>query len=388
MKLKLILIRICLVVILGVLLSQFILAKSVSYIVEYDIETYNAQPRNCSVEFIHRENNQTMQGNCSYCRCSANLSNINAREGDIVDTNVCMYNKSFCRENGIKVRRGIEKIRFSINPCVPRYDVFFELTAFERKNNNKKSSSQEILNLKEDDKLKLDRLTIVKRNNCSLEDWMINFKITKPNDKTGYPFGIMDVHLPHLKENDKYIIEVNGGYYKIGGDYTSYILNYTTYINETKVGSLEFVGFQNLFYIGVWSIKGWLLKERYNSYDEDRLYTVYTYFKYDDVLNPSVFKVKEKSKHIELEETKNIKNLTVVLLLLAIVMTIPAFKEIDEIFKKVKSTKNKTLNYIWYFWFVISAILFLSYGFYGGIGLVIVGTIFLIMFTRLKLNFK
>ena len=284
------------------------------------------------------------------CGCVYDLANLiqGYTLGDRIRPKICLdKEREFCGDDQFKVGDESEKRNIPLEPCYPDYDIYMKFTSLSYEDLEEESSSQDLLDLKEDDYLRLDYIYIKNvLGGCYEDGWKINFIVINPEIQRNYPFGIRSIDMPPLKENETYSLILNESK-------DSFPNSYIAYKNNEKIGTKTERGVQQLFWTGVWEIKAFL-DRGYNDnlLVEDAGKEVGILFSNGEIYTNSVFKVKPKGEKTLIEDSSVIKHLTWVMAGLTIVIAILTFlliiiesKKIGKTFKSIWKYIKKKQNY-------------------------------------------
>ncbi|MFA5887700.1 MAG: hypothetical protein WC852_03245 [Candidatus Nanoarchaeia archaeon] len=303
--------------------------STLDYSADYKLTAFGEIATNCSVNFTNIKNNKTKFVECPNCFCFKDLQGLGLQEESILKTNSCIYNGMFCRIDLEKMSGGfIIDQTIEIRPCILKYRVIFSFVSLKKEDPTKQSKSQDILYLKEDDILKIDRIDVVKEDNCSAENFEIRFNMNFPNGEKNNPFGIGAIPIPRLEKGQIYSLVASGEYYDQFGDYWFKMTNYSTSISGKETGKqLHYRGTQDLFFTGAWSINAWLDTVNWAPYFNDKAYVVGIYFRDKPNNRESTFKVTSKGEHIMNRATYMLEFLTGVLIVLTLILALPELRK-------------------------------------------------------------
>ena len=132
------------------------------------------------------------------CGCVYDLANLiqGYTLGDRIRPKICLdKEREFCGDDQFKVGDESEKRNIPLEPCYPDYDIYMKFTSLSYEDLEEESSSQDLLDLKEDDYLRLDYIYIKNvLGGCYEDGWKINFIVINPEIQRNYPFGIRSMH--------------------------------------------------------------------------------------------------------------------------------------------------------------------------------------------------
>jgi hypothetical protein len=174
-----------------------------------------------------------------------------------------------------------------------------------------------LLNLKEDDSLRVKKVVIRDENGCQLHGYSIKLDLFYPDGSNRY-FPFDGIEIPVLNKGDIYSIKLISDIINDKGLSTyKYSINGNYIKNDSKWGRVL------LSSPGNWEIVGRVHRARSYQYFSENTYRVNikTYGE-DGSKTWGDFKVKEKETHIMIEHTKKIEKYTLWLMGLTIVMAI------------------------------------------------------------------
>ncbi|MDP3698157.1 MAG: hypothetical protein Q8R47_01080 [Nanoarchaeota archaeon] len=218
-------------------------------------------------------------------------------------------------------------------------------TSLSKEDQTAESSSQDLLDLKEDDILRLNRIDVTDSDNCELPGWVIKLNIIKPNGEKNNPFGISEINIPVLLNGQKYSLVFDKTVYIDFNGFKTPTSKYLIYSDDKPTKeSFNYRGTQQLSYEGTWSISAGLSRDIESDKVQEENNPITVFFKDENLWVEPDFKVSDKSVHIERRNQRVDFWANIAVIILAVLAIIYSRKQLlksVELFEKEQEQKKK-----------------------------------------------
>lgn len=304
------------------------------------VKLFDSCEKESIISIYNQELNKSKSIDCHNCQCAVKLMRgldyTNASE--VLNIKACLKEyegNGSCNANynyPVSYVLNNSNVDINISPeCKPDYIIQLDAVPYIDETLKEKSDFKNIMALKEDEVLLIEKIYVLNDNDCNFGGWTVEIKILDSTGLELLPATAREVDIPILGKNQAYILDFNKRDFRVfGPSQHLYYTNYRTTIKGLNETLTNFSGIIPLSSVGVYEINGYLKRHgdtiTWIPYFEENNYTVRLMFDHKDgEISKNIIKVMPKLDIAVAKLTDSVILFTKLLLLIAYLQLLISF---------------------------------------------------------------